>query len=164
MFRDPIRLLPLLATLVVSACSDQAPTPTAAAPDALTTAEHRKVETDGYALTYSYPIEVRATLIELNGVWCGNLQHRLLWVDAVNPPYYRKSGTGDFNSATLTRVSDGAGGYTWELTILRLSGICFGSNKFRRAPAADYPAGDYSRYSSGVLDPSAGRASVTEVS
>ena len=108
----------------------------------------------------SYPGNVEATLIEINGHSCNSPSHQLDYVQNSNPPAYEAASTGDFASVKLEQETSGST-TTWKLTLLYFApGNCGGSHTFTRSPAADDPKGDYCIDDAGTPDCSAGKAKV----
>jgi hypothetical protein len=109
----------------------------------------------------SYPAYITATLVQCGDDSCGDLEHLMGLLSGSNPKYVAIAGEGVFASGTCARVGLGGGQYTWELHVSYAGdGPCQGNWPFRLVTAANDPVGNYGLLVGGVVDTTAGQATV----
>lgn len=106
----------------------------------------------------SYPNEVTADLVEINGSSCGTITGVLEFVDGSDPPEYINN-SGDYAYARLWQIDLANGSYSWQLRLYyRGGGSCAGLHDFQLTTPADDPVGNYCKLASGQVDCGAGKA------
>ncbi|MFA9479852.1 hypothetical protein ACERK3_16335 [Phycisphaerales bacterium AB-hyl4] len=110
----------------------------------------------------NYPPYLLATLVDIGGVSCSNLHHRLGYVLDSDPPEYREvPNEGDFAYCRLRQISSSTA-TSWDLLIYVMGPTCTGLWEFRREVTADDPTGAFCRWANNVLDCGNGKANVVD--